>query len=47
MDCRMRSLPSKPEVGVVPGRRCLKTATTARFGLALVGQSSNWDILTC
>jgi hypothetical protein len=47
VDCRMKSQPSKPELDVVLGRRCLKTATTARFGLALVAQSSNGDILTC
>lgn len=34
-------------VGVVLGRRFLKTATTVRFGLVLVAQSSSWDSLTC
>ena len=47
MDCRTRFLPWKPEVGVALGRRCPKTATTGRFGLALVAQLSNWDTLTC
>lgn len=46
-DCKMLILTRTPEVGVVLGRRCLNRATTARFGLVLVAQSSNWDTLTC
>jgi hypothetical protein len=40
-DCKMLILPRTPEVGVVLGHRCLKRATTARFGLVVVAQSNN------